>query len=126
MYSMLFALWFLWPAGVATLVPVLAAHAPGLKRFDRPIDAGLQFRGKQLLGANKTWRGILAATLFGTVWFMVQIYLYEQSSFVRSFSELDYTQLTIWVGIGMSAGAIVGDAVASFVKRQLNIAPGKA
>lgn len=126
MKELLFALWFLWPAGVATLIPVLAAITPGLKRFDQPIDGGRQFRGRRLLGANKTWRGLVTATLLGTLWFVVQVYLYEQSSFIRSFSEFNYTQLSIWIGVGLSAGAIIGDAVGSFAKRQLDIAPGKA
>lgn len=127
MHDLLFALWFFTPAGLATLAPVLAAMAPGLKAWNTPIDFGRSFRGKRILGDNKTWRGVVVATALGTAWFAIQILIYQNSEFVRSFSQFDYTrEYAILIGLGLSFGAIFGDAVSSFFKRQLEIEPGKA
>jgi CDP-2,3-bis-(O-geranylgeranyl)-sn-glycerol synthase len=127
MHQLLFVLWFFWPAGVAIMIPVFAAHTPGLRRLIAPMDGGLTLSGKRLLGNNKTWRGFITGTLAGTLWFAVQMYWYQHSVFIRSFSPLDYTQNgVIWVGVALSAGAMIGDAVGSFFKRQLNIASGEA
>lgn len=127
MHEVLFVLWLLWPAGVAIMIPVFAAHVPGLRRLSYPMDAYKTFRGRRIFGDNKTWRGFVAGTVAGLLWFLVQMWLYEQSGFVQSFSELDYSSLSaLWIGIAISAGALVGDAVGSFCKRQLDVAPGEA
>lgn len=109
------------------MIPVLAAFMPGIKRFNQPIDGGRTWRGRRLLGTNKTWRGLLAGTIAGVVWCAIQIVIYKHSSYVRAFSPLDYSQLSIlWVGFGLSIGAMIGDAFGSFIKRQKDIQPGQA
>ncbi|CAN5151559.1 CDP-2,3-bis-(O-geranylgeranyl)-sn-glycerol synthase [soil metagenome] len=127
MQELLFVLWFFWPAGVAILIPVLAAHTPGLTKWTAPMDGGRTYKGKRLLGDNKTWRGFVTGTLAGLLWFAVQMWWYDHSSYVQAMSPLDYTTLTaLLVGLAVSGGALIGDAVASFFKRQLEVAPGKS
>ena len=64
--DVLFAIWFLLPAAVSNAVPIFAAAIPALKKFDAPIDAGKTWRGHELLGPHKTWRGIIAGIIVAT------------------------------------------------------------
>jgi CDP-2,3-bis-(O-geranylgeranyl)-sn-glycerol synthase len=123
----LLALWFFLPAGIANLVPVFAAKIPGLSKLDAPIDGGKNFRGRRIFGAHKTWRGMIAGIIAGTLTLWLQQHLFIESSWIRSFaSDIDYPNLpTLIVGPLFAIGALGGDAIESFFKRQRNIAPGK-
>lgn len=70
-----------------------------------PLDGGLKFRGKPLLGKNKTLRGLLAGIITGAFW--------------------GYFVTDPFLGMLQGIAAIVGDAIGSFIKRQLNFAPGE-
>ena len=52
---MLQTLWLFLPALLANLTPPLVRNY--FKFMAKPIDMGLKFRGKRLLGNNKTIRG---------------------------------------------------------------------
>jgi CDP-2,3-bis-(O-geranylgeranyl)-sn-glycerol synthase len=125
--DILFALWFFLPAGIANMVPVFAAHIPLIKKFDAPIDGGRTYKGKRVFGAHKTWRGMIVGIIFGTLVLWLQQYLYGESSWIRSFSTaVDYSTLpTLLMGPLFAIGALGGDAIESFFKRQRGIAPGK-
>ncbi|HSX05849.1 MAG TPA: CDP-archaeol synthase, partial [Candidatus Saccharimonadales bacterium] len=68
--DILFALWFFLPAALANGVPVLVVKIPGLAKLEAPMDFGLSYRGKRILGAHKTWRGFIAGVLTSilTLW----------------------------------------------------------
>jgi len=125
--EILFALWFFLPAGIANLVPVFASRIPLLNKLEAPMDFGLMFRGKRVFGAHKTWRGLIAGIIFGTLTLWLQQYLFTEFSWVRSFAgEVDYPSLpTLLMGPLFAIGALGGDAIESFFKRQRGIAPGK-
>lgn len=125
--DILFALWFFLPAGIANLVPVFAAHIPVIKKFEAPIDGGLTFRGKRVFGSHKTWRGMIVGIIAGTLVLWLQQFLFTEFSWIRSFaSEVDYRHLpTLIMGPLFAIGALGGDAIESFFKRQRGIAPGK-
>jgi CDP-2,3-bis-(O-geranylgeranyl)-sn-glycerol synthase len=126
-HQILFSLWLFWPAGMATLIPVLVAHTPGLRNWNWPMDFGKKWRGRRLLGEHKTWRGFLAGWLVGSIWAVGQAFVYSHTSFIQSIYPLGFSPAVfIWVGILVSLGAVVGDAVGSFAKRQLGIAPGQS
>jgi CDP-diglyceride synthetase len=111
-------------------LPILGAalaHAPVL-RFDlvpslkRPIDGGRCWRGRRLLGDNKTWRGAMAMTggaglaallLWQWPWFWARL-----PPEIRRAGVLPYATL-------LSLGATLAELPNSFLKRQLDIAPGK-
>lgn len=126
MDEILFALWFFLPAGLANGAPVIANKIPLLNQFKTPLDFGLHFRDKRVLGDNKTWRGLLSGIFVGIVVVLMQSFIYDNWSFVRSMSSVDYSVPDIWVLGGLlGLGALAGDAIESFIKRQMNIPSGE-
>jgi hypothetical protein len=121
-----FALWFFLPAAIANVVPIFVAHIPALKRFDAPIDCGATFRGKRLLGSHKTWRGLITGLLMATLTLWLQQLAVEHIAWVQSVTaQVDYTTLpTLILGPLFALGALGGDAIESFFKRQRGVAPG--
>jgi CDP-2,3-bis-(O-geranylgeranyl)-sn-glycerol synthase len=120
MHNLIFALWFFLPAGIANVTPVIVAKVPVLSEMNWPVDFGIKFRGRELLGTHKTIRGVVLGTLVGTLVF------FDQTEIGVRVGGLDYTQLTIWLGFLLSFGALFGDMVKSFFKRQLGVASGKS
>ena len=88
-----------------------------------PIDQGRMLWGKRVLGDHKTWRGLLAGVVAGTVVFEVQRLAYEAEA-VRNLALMDYSAHPLLPGLLMGLGAGVGDAVKSFFKRRIDIEPG--
>ena len=123
--DILFAAWFLLPAAIANIAPVLVAKVPGLAAWDAPIDGGRMFRGHDLLGPHKTWRGFVAGIILATLTLCVQQLLSHDSGWVASFSPVEYATLpTLILGPLFAIGALGGDAVESFFKRQSGIKSG--
>ncbi|MCX6729368.1 MAG: CDP-archaeol synthase [Candidatus Saccharibacteria bacterium] len=112
------ALLLFLPAGVANAVPVLVKKIPVLDKLKAPIDGGMSFRGKRLLGANKTWRGLFSGTLVAG---FIAWLLYPNIS-IDTGSTLNGVAL----GCAIGFGALLGDAVESFFKRQKEIPSGSS
>lgn len=123
----LYALWFFVPAGFANATPVVVSRWPILRRWQAPIDSGLMFRGRRLLGASKTWRGLVCAVIVGWLTFAAQHQLaLHLGGFSLYLQAHHYPQLPLLVGALLGCGALLGDAVESFFKRQRGIAPGQS
>jgi hypothetical protein len=122
-----FALWFFLPAAIANVVPILVAPMPVLRNYNAPIDHGLTFRGKRVLGSHKTWRGLITGVIFSTITLWLQQLAVEHSAwFHTATADVNYTQLpTLILGPLFGLGALGGDAIESFFKRQRGVAPGK-
>ena len=89
---------------VANGAPAIARNLLG-RRFAYPIDGGMRLSdGSPLLGSSKTWCGLVAAVI-ATVGL----------SLVLNFP---------WkLGLVIAVGAMLGDAISSFIKRRLRIPP---
>jgi CDP-2,3-bis-(O-geranylgeranyl)-sn-glycerol synthase len=122
----LFALWFFFPAAIANLTPILVAKMPWLKKFEAPIDGGLMYRGKRLLGSHKTWRGLVTGVIMATVVLWLQQLSVDHWHWAQWLTgQVDYTKLpTLILGPLFGIGALGGDAIESFFKRQRGVAPG--
>jgi CDP-2,3-bis-(O-geranylgeranyl)-sn-glycerol synthase len=112
------ALLLFLPAGIANAVPVLVKKIPGLSKLNAPLDGGVTFRGKRLLGANKTWRGLISGTLVSgfIAWLL----------YPRLGIDTGTTLQGIALGCAIGFGALTGDAVESFFKRQKEIPSGSS
>ena len=125
--ELLFALWFFLPAGYANATPIVAAKLPLLKRWNTPLDCGLTFRGKRVFGDSKTWRGLTCAAIVALLVFAIQRQLAAHlGSFSVYLQAIDYAHLSLILGLLLGLGALLGDAVESFFKRQCGIAPGQS
>jgi CDP-2,3-bis-(O-geranylgeranyl)-sn-glycerol synthase len=122
----LFALWFFIPAGFANMAPVLIAPLPVLRDLNAPLDFGRSWRGHRIFGAHKTWRGLIAAIIAGTLTFWLQQWLVSEYGWFSGLAhEINYTHLSVWaLGLAFGIGALGGDAVKSFFKRRVGIKPG--
>lgn len=90
---------------VANSAPILIRQVPIFNRFEYPLDCNAIFvDGRPLLGASKTWRGVITAILATMV-----------CSAVLHVG---------WVpGLLVGFLAMFGDALSSFIKRRLAMAP---
>src|SRR5262245_37798102 len=92
----------------------------------RPIDAGATLRGRRLLGANKTYRGVLAVALGTSAGVGLQMVLHR-AGVARAAELLPYTNpWVIGLGFAIGAAAMLAELPNSLLKRQLGIAPGTA
>ena len=126
--NLLFALWFFLPAGISNASAVVAAKLPLLKHWETPVDLCAKWRGKRLLGNHKTWRGLVVGTMLGIAVVYLQTIAYDASQFIREFcGALDYGQVSWWgLGAALGFGALLGDAVKSFLKRRVGVPSGKS
>lgn len=127
MHQLLFSIWFFLPAGIANASPVFSTKIGFLNWFNRPMDFNKKLKGVRLLGDNKTWVGIIFATFVGLVVIALQKYGFNHSGFIVSISgSVNYSLNKIWwLGPLLGFGALFGDAVESFIKRQLKFKPGQ-
>jgi CDP-2,3-bis-(O-geranylgeranyl)-sn-glycerol synthase len=124
----LFAIWFFAPAGVANAAPVFANKVPLLKKLGMPIDGGRSFRGKRIFGDHKTLRGFVVGVLAAITVSGIQMILYSNFSWANTISRsIDYSDpIILLVGGLLGLGALLGDAIESFIKRQLSIQSGES
>jgi len=109
---------FFLPAGIANFSPLFASRIPWLRRYNAPMDFGKSYKGKRIFGDNKTWRGLFFGAVMGGFTSLLVSY-----AFIPTSSD---AWLTFVIGFMLGFGALVGDAVESFFKRQRGIPPGKS
>ncbi len=113
------AMWFLLPAYIANSMPVVFYR---FEFLNYPVDFKKKLKGKRIFGSHKTWRGLFFGILIGTLTAYLQKQLYNVE-FFKMISVYDYSNALLF-GFLMSSGALIGDLIESFFKRQLNIKPG--
>lgn len=102
--SILSAIYFFLPAYAANICACMLGHG-------RPLDLGKNFiDGRRILGDGVTIRGSAAGIFCGTLVGIAQEFASGGSR--------------IFLSILLSTGAIVGDAVGSFIKRRLGMPRG--
>jgi len=89
-----------------------------LRRLALPIDRGAHFRGRRVLGDNKTYRGVLCVAIGTAVGFLI---LSGESS---AGSRLPGGSTAALVGLGVGGAAMLAELPNSALKRQLDIRPG--
>jgi len=114
MLLILQVLWLIAPAYAAN------SFAP-LMRGKLAIDGGRTFRGKPLLGHGKTVEGTIGGIIFGIAIGGIQV-MFQQH--VPSQWDLGLAEMTLAMAVLLSVGAITGDIIASFFKRQIGMKSG--
>ncbi len=110
-----FAFWFFLPAGISNMAPIFANHVPGLNQINFPMDFNLSVRGRRVLGPNKTWRGFIFGIILSVI-----------AAVILSKFFPEYPANPYLLGFLLGAGALVGDALKSFFKRQMDIPSGQS
>jgi CDP-2,3-bis-(O-geranylgeranyl)-sn-glycerol synthase len=120
-FTILQILYFFLPAYLANMSPVLVR--PWFRVLAVPVDGGKCLWGKRVLGDHKTWRGLLAGIVAGTITYELQRWLYKAGIAV-DLTLMDYNPHPVLPGLLMGSGAGMGDSLKSFFKRRIGIAPG--
>lgn len=81
------------------------------------MDFGQSWRGKRIFGDNKRLRGLLFGALMGGLTAVV-VSKFNTNTVV--------TIAPFWAGVLLGTGALLGDALESFIKRRRGIDPGEA
>lgn len=120
------SVYFMLPAYVANMLPQIFARFKLLEFLNIPVDFDSKIGEQTVFGRHKTWRGIIVGVLGAILTIYLQKSL-ENKAFFLQISLLDYVSLNgVISGLLFGAGALLGDIVKSFVKRRINIAPGKS
>lgn len=121
------AFWVFGPAGLSNVVAFGSGKIKFLRAYSYPVDFGLRFRGKRILGSHKTIRGFLLGTSIAIVSVYLQVFLYNTLAWQRAILPIDYNTINpLLLGFLLGFGALVGDAVKSFFKRQRGVQPGRS
>lgn len=102
------AFWAMLPAYVPNNAAVLAGGG-------RPIDGGRTWGDERVLGDGKTWRGTATGILVGVALAVVLTLVAED---VSAATGIDVPEFTAPAALALAAGAMLGDILASFVKRR--------
>lgn len=114
---------------VAFIVAGLAHSAwlrmPASRRLLIPLDGGTRLRGRRVFGENKTVRGFVvmvpaAAGAFAGLFALLSRVAPAAAADLWPLSVSGYAALGAWAGLGF----MLGELPNSFVKRQLDVAPG--
>jgi CDP-2,3-bis-(O-geranylgeranyl)-sn-glycerol synthase len=96
------------------------------RKFSVPLDLGLTCRGRRIFGENKTVRGfvIMLPAAAGSFFILGLIAAHQPYVFIRIWplSPSAFAFLGLCAGVGF----MIGELPNSFLKRQLDIAPGEA
>lgn len=115
------ALWLAFPVMFAAAIHIAVIRTNALARLRRPIDFGRTFRGRQLFGDNKTWRGAVVMVAASSVGMVLQ-------QFVRvlPLELFDYGAVNAWLyGALLGLGFVLAELPNSFLKRQFDVPPGQ-
>ncbi len=125
---LVYALYFMLPAYMANVSAL--AFGGGA-----PVDFKTNFTdGRRLLGDGVTWRGTIIGIIIGTGIAAIQgiVFMYYGDIFTLipgwvTIGGLIPNNFGEWIllGLALSGGALIGDAVGSFIKRRINIERGR-
>jgi hypothetical protein len=97
------------------------------RRLLIPLDGGLRVRGRRVFGENKTVRGFVVMIPAAALSFWgLSVVLFAATPTLANglwpISAREYGALGAWAGLGF----MLGELPNSFIKRQLDVAPGRA
>ena len=120
------ALWIALPVIAAGALHIAAIRTNLLTTLAKiPIDGSLTVRGRRVFGDNKTLRGVILMMAFTILAAGFQAWLAAHFDWARALTppELIAAGPLQW-GALLAMGYVVGELPNSFLKRQINIAPG--
>ncbi len=124
-----YVIYFMLPAYLANVSALVFGGG-------KPLDFGRNFRdGRRIIGNGVTWKGTIIGTLIGTFIGIIQgsVSAYYGNIFslipgimiIQGPIPTSIIQGAL-IGLFLGGGALIGDAVGSFIKRRIGIERGKA
>lgn len=118
------------PTVLAGIVVMIWCKLPILKAMAKPIDFGKNFAdGRRLFGDNKTWKGMLGYIIFNTLFSVLWgLACTNQSLGSLNFFYQNHENTLIFnllIGVLLGLGYSLFELPNSFLKRRLDITPGK-
>lgn len=126
--QLMFLIAILVCAGSSNMVFVKARL---FSRLSRPMDGGVVHRdGKRLFGDNKTWKGFFGMIVLTAVWLAAAGWLASKFPAIDRLSLIEFDDLSfpynIWFyGALWGLAYVLAELPNSFIKRRVNIPPGK-
>ena len=124
-----YVIYFMLPAYLANVSALVFGGG-------KPLDFGRNFRdGRRIIGNGVTWKGTIIGTLIGTFIGIIQgsisVYYGNIFSLIPGIMIIQGPIPTsiiqgALIGLFLGGGALIGDAVGSFIKRRIGIKRGKA
>ena len=120
------AVFFIFPFVLTGAIHIIVIKKDLLSRLAHvPLDFQLTIRGRRLFGKNKTVRGVvvvIGGVMIGVLLQAALIRIYPAGGLL---SLVDYHSISplTW-GFVLGAGCVIGELPNSFLKRQMDIAPG--
>ncbi len=108
------------------LISPYAANAfPPLVKGKHPIDFGKNFiDGRRLFGDGKTWEGLIAGVIFGTICGSVAWAFYPVLNEIARSYNFSLPLITPEKAFLLAFAALLGDIAGSFIKRRLGLERG--
>ncbi len=103
---------------------------PVLNFMKRPMDWGFRYRdGRQLFGANKTWKGFFGMILLTGFWMWIFGLIDNTFNWAHGLSLFRYEEFSTaeewFYGSIWGLGYVLFELPNSFIKRRIGIPPGK-
>jgi hypothetical protein len=125
--SLAIALWIVAPVFLAGLTHVAIIKLNLCQSLaSAPLDFGVTFQGRRMLGENKTLRGLVVMVVATAFWVFVQVSLSSWINWAVGLSAPFEQMHPLAWGALAGAGYVAGELPNSFVKRRRGIAPGAA
>ena len=121
----------LMPAILAGIATMIWCKLPILKFLNKPIDRGNYLRdGKRIFGDNKTWKGLCGYIVINILFFLLWGFLSQRSEYLQlhNYFYIDYKNTpsyNLLLGVLSGLGYSLFELPNSFLKRRLDIRPGK-
>lgn len=121
----------LTPVILSGIMVMLWVKLPILKIAAKPIDSGRNFiDGRRIFGDNKTWKGIIGYVLFNViftvVWGLILHGLHWEHLDYFYMNHDNTLAFNLLTGILLGLGYSLFELPNSFLKRRLDIKPGKS
>ncbi len=114
-----------WRALYFLISPYTANAFPPLAKGKRAIDFGKNFfDGKRLFGDGKTWEGLFAGILGGTLCGTIAWFFYPFLNEIAQSHNFSLPYISPFTAFIISLGALIGDIAGSFIKRRLGMKRG--
>ncbi len=111
------------PGMMANMAPIFVKD---LNILNYPIDFGITVKGKIILGPRKTYRGLISGIIAAMIIINIQ-YLIDKYTIFKNLTLYDFEEINFHLlGFLFGFGVLFGDIFESFIKRRLDMAPGKS